>query len=142
MYNVVKLCKKELSGLKRLICLLAILVITLVGCGTHPTATQTPVPTVEKKWVEVGSWEATGKKNTENFKLENGFEYRINWETYSADGSLSLFINNEKGELLGMLIDVKGISEDTSPIRITAGTYNLSQITQATTKWKATIEKK
>ena len=128
--------------MKRIICLLAILMITLSGCGTKQTTTQDPSQMVGKKWVEVGSWEATGKKDTGNFKLENGFEYRINWETYSADGSLSLFINNAKGESIGMLIDVKGVTKDTSPIRIPAGTYNLSQITQSTTKWKATIEKK
>ena len=132
--------------MKRIICLLAIVVLVLVGCGAKSVVSAKEVPTlapiVEKKWVEVGSWEATGKKNTENFKIDDGFEYRINWETYSADGSLSLFINNDKGESIGMLIDVKGVTKDTSPIRIPAGTYNLSQITQSTTKWKATIEKK
>jgi len=140
--------------MKRLIGLLAVLMLVLVGCGAKtvvplkeptvvaPPVTQAPAPVVEKKWVEVGSWTATGKKNTENFTIEDGFEYRINWETYTEDGSLSLFIDNEKGKSVKMLIDVKGITKDSSPIRVKAGTYNLSQITEATTKWKATIEKK
>lgn len=135
--------------MKRFVYLLAVAVLmfTLFGCNTKsstvPTTTQTTTPTstVEQNWSEVVSWTVTGKKNTENFKIEDGHQYRINWETYNAEGSLAIFIYNDKGENVDTLANVKGISKDTSAIHVPAGSYYLTQITEPTTKWKATIEK-
>ena len=128
--------------MKKIMYLLVIgIMVVLVGCGSTTTApvketvptpvaatTPTPTPAPEKKWVQVGTWTATGKKNTENFTIEDGSEYRISWETFTPDKTLSLFIDNEKGESQEMLIDVKGVTKDSSPIRVPAGKLSLIHI--------------
>jgi len=125
------------------------LIFSLLGCGSTPVEeiTKPPEPTITtpivvKKWVQVGTWTATGKKSTESFMIEDGYEYRINWETFTPDKTLSLFIDDDQGQSLEMLIDVKGITKDSSYIRVPSGVYSLSQIVDSDMKWTATIEKR
>ena len=134
--------------MNKLIVIFAIISLTLVGCGAKtaaPVAKETPAvqtPAVEKQWTQLATWTMTGQKNTESFKIEEDSEYRINWETFADKGSLALFLYDDKGANVGILANVKGISKDTSTIHAPAGNYYISQITEAGTKWMATIEKK
>ena len=150
--------------MKKIMYLLSIgLMVAMLGCGTPatvsvkesppvtppaaspatPPPTTAPSPTpVEKNWVEIGSYSGTGMKDTEDFTIVDGSQYRLNWETYAADGSLSIIIANDKGGAESIPVDVKGISKDTTSLHVPSGNYHLSIITESGTKWKASIEKK
>lgn len=135
--------------MKKIMYLLSIgFIIALLGCGTaEPVketasmpAVSTPTPAAEKGWDAVAPYSGVGMKETDNFTISDGSQYRLNWEN-NADDSLSIIIKNDKGASISIAVNVIGISKDISSLHVPAGDYHLKIITGSGTNWKATIEK-
>lgn len=129
--------------------ILAILALTLTGCGATqaaspttqaPVATQTsaPAPTpVAKKWVVTNSWKGTGAKVTEKIKVTENT--RINWETTNKDGIFQIYVQDKTGAPLAVPANQQGIGKDVSYINVPVGEYTLN-INSAFTPWTITVE--
>ncbi|MDQ7094285.1 zinc ribbon domain-containing protein [Desulfosporosinus sp. PR] len=150
---------KILTGI---VALIVIIIIVSVSSGggkskatsapaTTPSATQssppassstpasTPAPAPEKKWTQIGSWSGSGIKNTEDFTISDGAQYRLNWEAQDNGGVFQIYVEDSKGAPVDVAANVQNAAKDVSYVHASAGTYHLS-INSANTKWSVTLE--
>ncbi|EGW36459.1 hypothetical protein [Desulfosporosinus sp. OT] len=133
--------------MKRLLGLLAILMLVLVGCGAKtdapakepaavtPPVAQAPAP-IEKKWVVTNTWEGNGSKTTENFEVTENT--RVNWEC--DKGYFNITLQDEGGTPQDILVSTDdGGKKDTTYLHEKHGQYSLDVGSSA--KWKITVEK-
>jgi len=130
--------------MKKLVCLLVIVALSLAGCGDASTTAElekTPVvekaPAVVKKWVETNAWEGNGTKNTEAFEVTENT--RVNWETTSKEGILQIYVINLKGEPMDIIANIQGVGKDVSYLYLEAGKYSFN-INSGNTPWKISVE--
>lgn len=90
---------------------------TNVLLATNPAQPLCPELPTENGWKAVLTWRGVaGKKNTENFSIENG-EWRVRWSTVATSGSegplvISLF--QGQGQLLETVGNIRGENIDCS----------------------------
>ena len=133
--------------MKKLVCLLIIVALSLVGCGEKAVApvknvpfNSVPlnsIPVVEKKWVVTNTFEGNGEKNTEDFSISKNT--RITWEVGSENTWFSAFINKSGENVGNSVANVEtGAGKDTTYVHEEPGKYYFS--VNAHSKWKMIIE--
>ena len=129
--------------MKKLICLLVIVALSLIGCGERavapvPVETQTPAVEIEKEWVVTNTFEGNTRKETESFKVSNNT--RVSWEVDEDNKGFMLGLKNEKGEYIGGEIASvrEGAGKELSYVNVEPGEYHLAIV--AGSKYKVVIE--
>ena len=129
--------------MKKLVCLLAIVALSLIGCGEKavapvPGETQSPTVAVEKEWAVTNTFEGNTRKVTESFKVSKNT--RVNWEVDGDNKGFMLGIQNEKGEYIGGEIASvrEGASNEVTYVNVEPGEYSLAIV--AGSKYKVVIE--
>lgn len=100
-----------------------------------------PIIISQDTWGEVGSWNGTGRKNTETFTVTSD-EWKIRWDAKS-DGpmTISIAVYDAAGKLVGVAASSRKPGKEETYMRKPAGRYYL-EINSVNADWTVTVEHK
>jgi len=122
--------------------IIGVFVVIIIALG-RGGGSITTIPTNQQEqqqltWQTVKSWQGTGIKKTEPFKI-TGKQWRINWKSNGEYGIFQIYVYRPGDNLIvGVAANAQGNAEDVSYFYKT-GTFYLDVIA-ANANWSITVE--